>query len=201
MVCLNLIPEVVGAGDPDEILVLRRSPDGARLVPRVYRIPMYEPTPVEFRLEPLSDDGNARVVAGVLPDELLDSRTVVGVLGQRRESVLYLDHSRPVDCLVAILSDPSRLGFVEGGDVVYVDAPPMVAPVMLDIDLDRTDELCYIEPKKRRTVLKVCDLRRELREVTSIPIDAPARGVSRPGLKAFGLRCSVQVSSKPAAGR
>ncbi len=181
----NLVPEVTACGDPDEIIVARRS--GDRLNLRVYKATPESDgrTRVEYR--PLTDKENHRVLGGLMSER----SGFVGLLGIRREAVMYSDFSRSLDIPAVVYRNGSSLcirAFLDGKISEWKLAGSTV--LTLDSNLDRKDDLCAIRRSGRQTVVDVYKLDgRDIVKAGSHRISAISQSAH-----AVGLRKCILVS-------
>ncbi len=159
-VCLataNLVAEVVGEGDPDEIVVIRRNDHSGAMKARVYRVCSVTDR-MEYRFAPLTPDESNDLVAGVLGSQWLDQAVFSTLIGLRTEAVMYVDGTRCLDqiAVVTVEGDQAVLRFAGangsgvcplGRGVVNPSGNCLVKGI--DIDLDRRDEICVIRQQGR----------------------------------------------------
>lgn len=102
MVTANIIPETVGQGDPDEIIVLRKPRSGDILNPRVYKAGLRPDRMVSFEYTPLPDDENISVLQKYLDPSMLRVDGFIDIIGIRTAGILYEGFTRSLDKIAII---------------------------------------------------------------------------------------------------
>lgn len=97
----NLVQNVIGPGDPDEIVVAFDK--GARLSLQVY---IREADKGFVKLDPAR---NRSVLLASLGMDTLDAKTFVGLAGLRRDARIYDNGARSLDTLAAIVRGPKQI--------------------------------------------------------------------------------------------
>lgn len=145
----NLVPRAVGAGDPDEIVVARRRPDGAVSL-RVYRRASGQAGAIGFT--PLDDAESGATLDPFVSASALRAGAFAGIVGLRAAPLLHADGTRPPDRLAVLTRSAAgaSASVRMDGRTVTTRLPGLPAGARglaftpLDADLDGADELCAV---------------------------------------------------------
>lgn len=141
----NLIAQVVGQGDPDEIVVARRSPESKQVSLEVYAINWVSADGLSFRYEPLTEETNRRVLSAFISPGGPKADGFCGLVGLRTNSWLFSDGTRRLDTLAWGNRTPSGslISIGKNEAKVSIEAP-LKALCALDADLTGTDQIAVL---------------------------------------------------------
>lgn len=146
----NLIPEIVGQGDPDEIVVARRPANGDSIRLRVYKMTSASADRTSFRYEAVSDDQNRTLIASTINAASLHAKTYVGIEGMRSDARILANGIRSTDRLAVVVRSKTGLAVTTKIDGVDASSPLVSTPqnmtdfliCALDEQLSGRDSLC-----------------------------------------------------------
>lgn len=155
----NVIPETVGQGDPDEIIVARKPHSGARINLQIYKMTRIAGDQLSFRYTPLPSDQNRTLLERLVDPASLQAERFVGITGLRADARLFANNTRSTDHLVVVTRGGKDLLATVKREGKFVSAmlpgiPANTPDLMLcsiDTELMGTDALCFVWKKIGRS--------------------------------------------------
>lgn len=156
----NLIPEVKGEGDADEIIIVRKKKGGNTLSTHVYTVSFPPPDYKEFKTVPVSLEINNTLSRRFLNQENLNPDTFAGITGVRDNATLYKNKIRPRDRILLLnrnlanksltfsIKNPGRKDISRKFPDSSGETAGLIPMAALDINYDRKDEIALWRKSK-----------------------------------------------------